>query len=211
MEFVLSEQNNWAKHWKWTQLLWSLISHVDFTLSHPLEQVILRPRSSTDNHVGGEGGVFLGQAMKTNTTLTAINLFCLDETMMKMTQTRFIARAHFLSDNWIGCEGECAFICALLTNTTLTDLGLKWVSIHDLIDSFLEIDTSKTFFSFKWFMFVTVLIEHNLQRRGMKTVVKRACWCCCVVLFFYPFVQFPSQWRLTLRMVRSQSNHLTHA
>ena len=104
---------------------------------------------------------------------------------------------------------ECILPCTPDQHNTYRS-RLIWASIYALIHSFLEIDISKTFFSFKWFVPVTVWNEHNLQRRGMGTVVewKSAFKKCVLSLHCQSFgIRIHCRWLLSVNSLEAYHQH----
>ena len=84
---------------------------------------------STGNIIGDTGATSLSDSLKTNTTLTELNLSCKDK--RKKTHKRHPSTMnsfHFLfisTDNGIGDTGATSLSESLKTNTTLTELNLS--------------------------------------------------------------------------------------
>ena len=79
------------------------------------------------NRITGEGARGLGDALKTNTTLTELGLGCEQQDHME-TQREQDKRHGSWCDwagNGIGAEDVCGLGDALKTNTTLTKLDLR--------------------------------------------------------------------------------------
>lgn len=77
----------------------------------------------TDNYVNEAGSVALGEAIKTNTTLTELDLgsvLLICETNLK----RKIVSSHSYSGNYVKTQGIATLSEALKVNTTLTWLDL---------------------------------------------------------------------------------------
>ena len=82
---------------------------------------------TTASDIGETGATSLGEALKPNTTLTQLNLFCEDK--IKKTHKRHPSTIHssFLftsTGNNIGESGATSLSDALKSNTTLTELDL---------------------------------------------------------------------------------------
>ena len=81
----------------------------------------------SDNGIGEEGARALGDALKTNTTLTEMVLICeqQDHKQTQQEQGRHNGTWSDWTDNRIGDEGARALGGALKTNTTLTKLNME--------------------------------------------------------------------------------------
>ena len=73
----------------------------------------------TGNQIGAEGGKAIGEALKSNTSLTELNL-----TVAQQQQQHFSFSHSQITGNQIGDEGGKAICEALKTNTSLTELNL---------------------------------------------------------------------------------------
>ena len=85
--------------------------------------------TSTGNKTGETGAISLSEALKSNTTLTKLNLGCEDK-KKEDTQKTSINNSLFSilitsTDNYIGETGATSLSEALKSNTTLTQLNLK--------------------------------------------------------------------------------------
>ena len=94
------------------------------SINKPLFSVLIKP---TVNHIGDTGATSLGEALKSNTTLTELNLW--GEDKRNNTQMTFINNQLFFiliksTGNIIKQTGEASLSDALKSNTTLTELSL---------------------------------------------------------------------------------------
>ena len=81
----------------------------------------------TGNSIREGGATLLSEALKTNKTLTELNLTCEDKKRHLIGVNQQITFFSFLfssTDNWIGVRGATTFSESLKTNTTLTKLYL---------------------------------------------------------------------------------------
>ena len=84
---------------------------------------------STDNDIGDTGAASLSDALKTNTTLTQLNLYC--EHKRNSTDNENTSTIHSSSintkstDNGIGETGATSMSDALKSNTALTQLWFE--------------------------------------------------------------------------------------
>ena len=78
-----------------------------------------------ENNVGIEGARMLGEALKTNTTLTTLDLSS-EESTEKKSDNDIYKRLNFNNkDNFIGDEGARLLSDGLRKNTALTKLNLR--------------------------------------------------------------------------------------
>jgi hypothetical protein len=96
--------------------LWKRISWLIFIF--PVTQLFLfnSHSQSTGKRIGEEGAIKLAEALKSNTSLTTLNLFCIHT----------VSDLFFSldTDNSIGTEGSIRIIKALKLNSSITDLYL---------------------------------------------------------------------------------------
>ena len=83
----------------------------------------------TDNNIGAEGARLMSEALKTNTTLTTLNLSCEQGKTKRQCEWHddVVQMQHNTTQqtgNRIGAEGAGLMSEALKTNTTLTTLNL---------------------------------------------------------------------------------------
>ena len=82
---------------------------------------------STGNNIGETGATSLSESLKSNSTLTELNLYCEDK---RKTHERHPSTIHFFlflftsTGNEIGDTGVTSLSEALKSNTTLTELNL---------------------------------------------------------------------------------------
>ena len=76
----------------------------------------------TDNIIGDEGAIQISESLKTNTTLTELNLDCGNKQMKELKWNTNLIKQWTV--NQIGAEGAKKISESLKTNTTLTSLDL---------------------------------------------------------------------------------------
>ena len=78
------------------------------------------------NKIGSTGATSLSDALKSNTTLTKLNLSGeKSNTQMAFINNSLFFHSYQTTDNWIGYTGAASLSDALKTNTTLTELDLS--------------------------------------------------------------------------------------
>ena len=95
------------------------------SINNPLFSILIK---STGNNIGETGATSLSDALKSNTTLTKLNLR--GEHEINNTQMTSIDNLFFLiliksTDNYIGETGTASLSDALKSNTALTELNLS--------------------------------------------------------------------------------------
>ena len=88
------------------------------------KEIILINFLTLDNEIGDEGAKVIGETLKTNRSLTQINLG-LELFNIKNDQFTFYTLYHSTKHNEIGSDGTKIIADGLKANTTLTHINLK--------------------------------------------------------------------------------------
>ena len=133
----IQEQHQWVMRWNQTQhslnSICGVITKETTHKWHPSTNHSSILIKSTDNNIGDTGATSLSEALKSNTTLTQLNLWCEHKKKQHangINQQSLLFHSHKKTGNKIGETGRTSFSEALKSNTTLTKLNLwnEWNS-----------------------------------------------------------------------------------